>query len=135
MGLLSGFFYACIIMTSRYLRNEYSGLERLFLSTGVTLVILFPFMLQVSPAALLENLPVLLILGVMITSIGSILYITGLKHVKAQNASIISLLEPVSAIFFAYLILHDPVSTSTLIGCVLILASSLLMSFEEGSKN
>lgn len=134
-GLLSGFFYACIIMTSRYLRNEYSGLEQLFLSTGVTLVILLPFMLQVSYSSLLENLPVLLFLGVMITSIGSILYFTGLKHVKAQNASIISLLEPVSAIFFAYLILHDPVSTSTLIGCVLILASSLLMSFEEGSKN
>ncbi|MDY9926749.1 DMT family transporter [Methanosarcina sp.] len=134
MGLFSGFFYACIIMTSRYLRNEYSGLEQLFLSTGVTLVILLPFMLQISPAALLENLPVLLFLGVMITSIGSILYFTGLEQVKAQNASIISLLEPVSAIFFAYLILNDPVSRSTLIGCILILASSLLMSLEEGSK-
>lgn len=134
MGLLSGFFYACITMTSRYLRDEYSGLEQLFLSTGVTLVILLPLMFQVSSAALLENLPVLLFLGVMITSIGSILFFTGLEHVKAQNASIISLLEPVSAIFFAYLILHDTVSKSTLIGCVLILASSLLMSLEEESK-
>ncbi|WP_269849612.1 DMT family transporter [Methanosarcina horonobensis] len=122
-------------MTSRYLRDEYSGLEQLFLSTGVTLVILFPFMLQVSSSALLENLPVLLFLGIMITSIGSILYFTGLEHVKAQNASVISLLEPVSAIFFAYLILNDPVSTGTLIGCVLILASSLLMSLEEERKN
>jgi drug/metabolite transporter (DMT)-like permease len=134
MGLFSGFFYACIIMTSRYLRDEYSGLEQLFLSTGVTLLILFPFMLQVSSAALLENLPVLLFLGVMITSVGSILYFTGLEHVKAQNASIISLLEPVSAIFFAYLILNDPVSKGTLVGCVLILASSLFMSLAEESE-
>lgn len=134
MGLFSGFFYACIIMTSRYLRDEYSGLEQLFLSTGVTLVILFPFMLQVSSTALLENLPVLLFLGIMITSIGSILYFTGLEHVKAQNASIISLLEPVSAIFFAYLILNDPVSRSTMVGCLFILASSLLMSVEGEDK-
>ncbi|WP_440945027.1 DMT family transporter [Methanosarcina sp. T3] len=134
MGLFSGFFYACIIMTSRYLRDEYSGLEQLFLSTGVTLVILLPFMLQVSSAVLLDNLPVLLFLGVMITSLGSILYFTGLEHVKAQNASIISLLEPVSAIFFAYLILNDPVSRATLFGCVLILASSLLMGLESESK-
>ncbi|HIH74300.1 MAG TPA: EamA family transporter [Methanosarcina sp.] len=134
MGLFSGFFYACIIMTSRYLRDEYSGLEQLFLSTGVTLVILLPLMLQISSAALLENLPVLLTLGVMVTSVGSILYFTGLEHVKAQNASIISLLEPVSAIFFAYLILHDPVSKSTLLGCTLILASSLLMSLEKESE-
>ncbi len=134
MGLFSGFFYACIIMTSRYLRDEYSGLEQLFLSTGVTLIILLPFMMQISPTALIENLPVLIFLGVMITSIGSILYFTGLEHVKAQNASIISLLEPVSTIFFAYLILNDPVSISTLLGCGLILASSLLMSLEDESK-
>ncbi|AKB37658.1 integral membrane protein [Methanosarcina siciliae C2J] len=134
MGLFSGFFYACIIMTSRYLRDEYSGLEQLFLSTGVTLVILLPFMLQISSAVLLENLPVLLFLGVMITSLGSILYFTGLEHVKAQNASVISLLEPVSAIFFAYLILNDPVSRATLFGCILILASSLLMGLESESK-
>lgn len=134
MGLLSGFFYACITMTSRYLGDEYSGLEQLFLSTGVTLVILFPLMFQATSASLLENLPVLLFLGVMITSIGSILFFTGLEYVKAQNASIISLLEPVSAIFFAYLILHDPVSTSTLIGCILILASSIIMSLEKENK-
>lgn len=133
-GLLSGFFYACITMTSRYLGDEYSGLEQLFLSTGVTLVILLPLMFQVSSAALLENLPVLLFLGVMITSIGSILFFTGLEHVKAQNASIMSMLEPVSAIFFAYLILHDPVSRSIMLGCALILTSSLIMSLEEENK-
>ena len=106
MGLFSGFFYACIILTSRYLRDEYSGLEQLFISTCVTLVLLLPFVRQVSTASLIENLPVLLFLGVTITSVGSILYFRGLVHVKAQNASIISLLEPVSAIFFAYILLQ-----------------------------
>jgi len=134
MGLFAGFFYACIIMTSRYLRDEYSGLEQLFISTGVTLVLLLPFVRQVSAASLIENLPVLLFLGIMITSVGSILYFTGLVHVKAQNASIISLLEPVSAIFFAYLILKEPVSAETLLGCILILSSSFLVSLEDESK-
>jgi drug/metabolite transporter (DMT)-like permease len=134
MGLFAGFFYACIIMTSRYLRDEYSGLEQLFLSTGVTLVLLLFFVSQASTASLLENLPLLLFLGVMITSIGSILYFTGLVHVKAHNASIISLLEPVSTIFFAYLILKEPVSAETLLGCLLILSSSLLVSLEDENK-
>ena len=134
MGLFSGFFYACIIMTSRYLRDEYSGLEQLFISTCVTLVLLLPFVRQVSAASLIENLPVLLFLGVTITSVGSILYFTGLVHVKAQNASIISLLEPVSAIFFAYILLKDPISAETLLGCILILSSSLLVSLEDESK-
>jgi drug/metabolite transporter (DMT)-like permease len=70
----------------------------------------------------------------MITSIGSILYFTGLVHVKAHNASIISLLEPVSTIFFAYLILKEPVSAETLLGCLLILSSSLLVSLEDENK-
>jgi len=131
MGLFSGFFYACIIMTSRYLRDEYSGLEQLFISTCVTLVILFPFIWQSSTVTLIENLPVLLFLGIMITSVGSILYFTGLVHVKAQNASIISLLEPVSAIFFAYILFKDPISAETLLGCALILLSSLFVSLED----
>ena len=70
----------------------------------------------------------------MITSVGSILYFTGLVHVKAQNASIISLLEPVSAIFFAYILFKDPISAETLLGCVLILLSSLLVSLEDENK-
>jgi drug/metabolite transporter (DMT)-like permease len=131
MGLFSGFFYASIIMTSRYLRDEYSGLEQLFISSLVTLMILFPFIWQTSTSSLIENLPVLLFLGVMITSIGSILYFTGLVHVKAQNASIISLLEPVSTIFFAYILFKDPISTETILGCTLILLSSLLVSQED----
>jgi len=134
MGLFSGFFYACIIMTSRYLRDEYSGLEQLFISTCVTLVILSPFVRQASAPSLIENLPVLLFLGIMVTSVGSILYFTGLVHVRAQNASIISLLEPLIAIFFVYSFFNDPISTETLIGCVLILFSSLLVSTEDENK-
>jgi drug/metabolite transporter (DMT)-like permease len=134
MGLLSGFFYACIIITSRCLRDEYSGLEQLFISTCVTIVVLLPFVRQVSASSLIENLPVLLFLGIMITSIGSILYFTGLVHVKAQDASIISLLEPVSAIFFAYILFKDPISDETLTGCALILLSSLLVSLEDGKR-
>lgn len=134
LGLFSGFFYACIIMTSRYLRDEYSGLEQLFISSCVTIVILFPFIWQSSTASLIKNLPVLLFLGVMITSVGSILYFTGLVHVKAQNASIISLLEPVSAIFFAYILFRDPISAETLLGCGLILLSSLFVSLEDEKK-
>ncbi|HWQ49165.1 MAG TPA: DMT family transporter [Methanosarcina sp.] len=134
MGLFSGLFYACVTITSRYLRNEYSGLEQLFISTFVMLLLLLPFVKQAPLTALAENLPVLLFLGVTITSVGSILYFTGLLHVKAQNASILSLLEPVSAIFFAYLLLKDPISAETLFGCILILSSSFLASLEEESK-
>lgn len=134
MGLFSGFFYACVTITSRDLRNEYSGLEQLFISTLVTLLLLLPFVKQASVTVLVDNLPILLFLGITITSVGSILYFTGLLHVKAQNASILSLLEPVSAIFFAYLLLKDPISAETLFGCALILSSSFLASLEEESK-
>jgi drug/metabolite transporter (DMT)-like permease len=95
---------------------------------------LLPFVTQAPAKALIENLPVLLFLGVTITSVGSILYFTGLEHVKAQNASILSLLEPVSTIFFAYILLKDPISAKTLIGCIFILSSSFLVSLEEENK-
>ncbi|MDD4332100.1 MAG: DMT family transporter [Methanosarcinaceae archaeon] len=133
IGLFSGLFYACIILSSRYLRDEYTGLEQLILSTGIALVFLLPYAVKSPGSDLLENLPLILFLGVMITSIGSILYFTGLTQVKAQVASLISLLEPVSAIFCATVLLKDPLSSGTLLGCLLILSSAFLVSFEAES--
>jgi len=56
------------------------------------------------------------------------LYFNGLKKVKAQSASILGLIEPVSAVILAVLILHEEISNIEIIGGVLILAGSLMVS-------
>jgi drug/metabolite transporter (DMT)-like permease len=67
------------------------------------------------------------------TALGGIFYFNGLRLVKAQNVSIIGLLEPVSAVVFAFLILGESLAYTTAIGGGLILLGVVITSIEEPS--
>ena len=72
----------------------------------------FPFHGNVLAA----NLPVLMLFGVLITGIGAVFYIRGVTGVSAITGSILTLLEPVSCIFFDYTVLGSPIHSGMLIG-------------------
>ncbi len=55
------------------------------------------------------------------------LHLLILRELNAQNASIIGLLEPVSAVIFAFIILNEPVSFTTLAGGALILLGAIVI--------
>jgi drug/metabolite transporter (DMT)-like permease len=57
-----------------------------------------------------------------------------MRLVKAQNASIISLLEPVSAVVFAFMILSEPVEYTTALGGGLILLGAVITSRDHTSR-
>lgn len=130
-GLVSGMAYAGIILTSRYLKDYYTGTAQGTWALLITMLIFSPYSAAVTPGILLDNLPVLILFGLIPTALGLVLYLTGLMQVRAQNASIIALLEPVSAVVFAYLILSEPISLSMLAGGVLILLGALIISRER----
>ncbi|HUW66497.1 MAG TPA: EamA family transporter [Candidatus Nanoarchaeia archaeon] len=128
-GLVSGLAYACLILTSRKLRNHYTGTVQASWALFITMVIFIPYSM-VPTGVLLDNLLLLIPFG-FIPTIALILYLSGLRHIKAQNASIMGLLEPVSAAIFAYIILSEPISIPTLIGGGLILLGAFLVSREK----
>jgi len=133
-GLISGMFYACMIILSRYLRDFYTGTQQATWGTMIILVIFLPYSTSVSYEVLLDNLHLLILLGLLPTAAGSMLYFNGLMRIKAQNASIIGLLEPLSAVIFAFIILDQSISMTTLTGGVLILLSTLILSMERSTK-
>jgi len=117
-GLIAGLLYACMILTSRYLKG----------SIIITLVIFLPYSSAISFGVLLDNLYLLILLGLLPTAAGLTLYFSGLAYVRAQNASIIALLEPASAVVFAAIILSQPITSSVLVGGGLILLGALVVS-------
>ncbi|AKB21694.1 DMT family transporter [Methanosarcina sp. WH1] len=128
-GLLSGLSYGCSIMTINYLKEPYSAVEQLFWSTAISLVLLLPFGASVSVPILLENLNLLIPLGVITTALASLLYLRGVVHVKAQTAAVLSLLEPVSSICFCCLLFGEPVQPNTIGSCLFILAGAALIGY------
>ncbi|MCQ1536432.1 EamA family transporter [Methanosarcina sp. KYL-1] len=126
-GLLSGLSYGCSIMTVNYLKETYSAVEQMLWSTGVSLVLLLPFGISVPGPVLLDNLGMLIPFGVIATAFGSLLYLSGVAHIKAQTAAVLSLLEPVSSICFGCTVLGEPIQANTIGGCLFILAGAFLV--------
>lgn len=131
-GLVSGLSYASMTLTSRYLRNHYSGMTQAAWALFITMMLFLPYSTAVPGMVLLDNLYVLILFGLLPTAAALILYLSALKHVRAQNASIIALLEPVSAVVFAFIILSEPVAFTTMMGGGLILLGAVLVSRERG---
>jgi len=129
-GIASGIFYAFEIMTSKYVSTAYSGYSQAFWSFLVAAIILLPVG-AVPLEVVSSNLTYLLILAIFPTILAVSLYFNGLKKVNAQSASILGLIEPISAIFFAVLILGESISTLEIIGGALILIGAALVTTDK----
>ncbi len=127
-GLIGGLFSSGVIITVRFLRDEYSGLTQLFWQSVIGMIFLSPFAISVPVDLLAANLPILMLFGILITGIGAVFYIRGVTGVSAITVSIMTLLEPVSCIIFDYTVLGSPIRSGMLIGCSFILAAALLIS-------
>jgi drug/metabolite transporter (DMT)-like permease len=74
-------------------------------------------------------------IGLVCTFAANLLYNAGLKGVKASVSSVILLIEVVSGMFFAILVLGEMPTAVTAMGGALILISILVISFANGKKN
>lgn len=130
-GLAGGLFSSGVIISVRYLRNEYNGLTQLFWQSAISLVFLSPFAISTQGNILIAKLPILTLFGVLITGVGAVSYIRGVAGVSAITGSILTLLEPVSCIFFDYTVLGNPIHKSMVIGSLFILAAAVIVSLDN----
>lgn len=133
-GLLSGVIFAALIMNVKVLKSEYPELAIMFWPMGIALLLLSPFAFEISPDVLYGNLKVLIAFGIVSIGFGEIFTILGLANLKAQTGSLLALVEPVSGVFFDITVLGIGLSSETLAGCALILASAAFISL-RGSEN
>jgi DME family drug/metabolite transporter len=95
----------------------------------ITLSIFLPYSTAISSGVLLDNLHLLILLGLLPTAASLTLYYSGVfAYVRAQNASIIALLEPASAVVLAAIILSQPITSTIVVGGGLILLGALVVS-------
>ena len=66
----------------------------------------------------------LLIVGLIHTGIAYTLYFGSTDGLKAQTIALFSYIDPVSALFFSMLFLHEPMGAAGMAGAVLILGAA-----------
>lgn len=133
-GLLSGVVFAALIMNVKVLKTEYPELAIVFWPMSIALLLLSPSAFDVSGAVLYSNLTVLAAFGIVSIGFGEIFTILGFANLKAQTGSLLALIEPVSGVFFDIAVLGIALSSETLAGCALIMASALIISFKDSEK-
>jgi drug/metabolite transporter (DMT)-like permease len=123
LALIAAFFYALIPNFGRFLR-DIDGKVLTLLQLAMASIVLAPFV-----ALQKIGNPVwwaILILVVVHTVVALLLYMEGLKEVEVNKAALLSYLDPLSAVVYAFLVFGEVPGARTVIGGALILLASAL---------
>ncbi|WP_231934708.1 DMT family transporter [Micromonospora viridifaciens] len=137
-ALLSAGGYAGVTMLNRKIGGDgTSGSPQATALGGFTvgMVCLLPLALVegLLPTSgdLRQVLGLLAYLGVVPTAVAYSLFFVGLASVRATTASVIALIEPVTAAFIAVLLLNERLTVTATIGSVMLLAAVVALILNE----
>lgn len=120
-GIASGFTFALLSLLNRRFVRQHSSLSIALYQDFFAAVALLPFALRDWPAFTLQDVLLLVVLGVLCTAVAHSLFIAGLRGVSTRTASTIASLEPVYGTLLAVLFFGDIPTYRTLAGGTLIL--------------
>jgi len=133
-GLATGFLYAGYALTAKYLtrtrRSATIALSEMVLDALILLPLAVWQLGRSGYRMSAHDLIVVLVLGVVCTAVPYVVYVEGLRRIRVEHASILGYLEPVSAPFYALLLLGESTATSTIAGgALIVLAGVLVIAF------
>lgn len=129
-GIIAGGSYACITMMNRaHMQWGYpSALITFYEQSTAAAVLFFVTLLTVRVVPTPRDLFLLFILGSVFTAFAHSLFINGLKNITAHTSGLISCMEPVYGIIFAFILLGEKPELRVIIGGILILSVSVFQS-------
>ena len=125
--------YAGIILINPALK-AFTGLQSSCFQLLIAAAVLLPYTLtQVPLSAFLftlqpENLMLLILIGVVHTGIAYLLYFSAIPKLSETDAAMSSYIDPISAVLFAMLFLHEQLNWMQACGAVVILGASWLLN-------
>ena len=135
-GLLSGLSYAVFIFGFKYATSHGSPQAILAIAFAVLMAILiWPGDTQQAVAVLsTPSWPLFAVLGVLGAGLSFMLYIVGLAHTAPAAASIIAMVEPVTASLFGVVVLHESLAGLQMLGMGLILLTVTALSISASGR-
>ncbi|KFZ30411.1 membrane protein [Pseudidiomarina salinarum] len=135
-GLLSGLSYALFIFGFKYAAPHGSPQAILVIAFAVLAVILglFGDASELVAALATSAWPLFLILGVLGAGLSFILYIVGLNYTAPAVASVVAMVEPVTASLFGVAVLGESLTALQILGMVLILVTVTALSVYSNSR-
>lgn len=130
LGLLfaafSAFFYAALIVFNKQISYT-SGMQTAALELDVAFFVVLVYTLCTSglPHLTGNDLPYIVVIGFINTGLAYLLYFSGLQKLSGQSVALISYIDPVSALLFSAILLHEVMTPVQVAGAALIIGGAM----------
>jgi drug/metabolite transporter (DMT)-like permease len=130
-GVATGFTYAGYALTTKRLTRTTRSVTIALTEMLLDIVLLLPLaavqMAHSGYRLTTHDLAVVLVLGLVCTAVPYVLFVESIRRIRVEHASILGYLEPVSAPFYALLLLGERPGPATIAGGVLIVIAGILV--------
>ena len=129
LGLGAACFYAAVIILNKRTPgiDAYQKTTVQLLSAGLVMI---PYMLLTggigNTSFTASSILLMLVVGLVHTGIAYVLYFGSMDGLRVQSIAIFSYIDPVSALLFSALLLHEPLTVSAVVGAVMIIGSAIV---------
>lgn len=126
LALASSVLYGAVIILNK-VSSDVSGFDKTMVQMGAAALIFLPTFVGSFGAIMTSGFiswGLLLILGLIHTGLAYFLYFSALRTAPAQDVILIGYLDPISAVFFSIIFLHEPFTLAQFVGAFLILGAT-----------
>ncbi len=126
-GLLSALSFACLTLFNRKFVANTPALQISFYQNLIAGLFLLPTLYYYQRMPTLDELGLLLLLGIVFTALAHTLLINALANLSALVASIAITLEPVYGIIAAVVIFAEPLTLNIVVGIILVISVNIVL--------
>ena len=111
-ALVSALFYASLIAFNKRI-SQTAGMQTaaIELDTAFIVVLIYVMLTVGLPHPKPSDIPYIAVMGFINTGLAYLLYFSGLQKLPAQSVALISYVDPVSALLFSFLLLHETMTS------------------------
>lgn len=128
-GFLAASLYAGVMIVNKFLKNL-SALESTLFQLIIASVAMMPYVflsgrLQFTGLGI-NGWALLIVIGIIHTGLAFILFFPSIQKLRGQVSAILCYIDPVSAIVFSWIVLHEKLGTLQIVGGLLIIGAALV---------
>jgi len=135
-GLLAGLSYAVFIFGFKY-AAPHGTPQAILVIAFAALVTVFIWLVEANQVMAVfrsPSWPLFMLLGVLGAGLSFTLYIMGLNHTAPSVASVVAMVEPVSATLFGVAVLNESLGGLQVVGMALILITATALAFYSSAR-
>lgn len=135
-AIVSALFYATLIIFNKRIKHT-GGLQTAALELDIAFAVVLIYMLFTVglPHPKASDIPWITVIGLVNTGLAYLLYFSALQKLPAQSVALISYVDPVSALVFSALFLHEAMTPVQILGAVLIIGGAVFGELKGRKAN